>query len=177
MASSTSRLLLLLCVILLGNICLAVGPPIYLNPDPEEPYPYCPDGYFRLIGTNVCRMDHETMAKYFKNWRVVWTWNTWKKVDILTHLFLFRLLNLAFLHSSNEQLSWSMMFLTKNLIEELPNRPNPYTGRYKAKAYLAAAEKMHALLYTFSRPVSYSSRLQLRSVVVWLYIDEFSYFK
>ena len=58
-----------------------------------------------------------------------------EKPQIFWHiLFLFRLLNLAFLHSSNEQLSWSMMFLTKNLIEELPNRLSHFTGRYKARA-------------------------------------------
>jgi len=74
---ASSRLFVFLCIIVLVNICLALPPPIisnpdrppiYLNPDPKKPYPYCPDGYFRLVGMNVCRMDDETMSKYFEDW-------------------------------------------------------------------------------------------------------------
>jgi len=80
---ASSRLLVFLCVILLVNVCLAVGPPIWinpnpevpspleatsterasiawLNPNPEEPCPFCRNGYTRLVGINVFKMDRET---------------------------------------------------------------------------------------------------------------------
>ena len=68
---ASSRLLVFLWVILLVNVCLAVGPPIWINPNPEVPSPLeatsterasiawlNSNGYARLVG-----MSRENLMK------------------------------------------------------------------------------------------------------------------